>query len=99
MQGGKVIKPLLPLVFRGMRVSLRMFGRNRAKRGSGNHFVVRSFLILTPNFEDVSMNLSWTFSKSLRDVWTMRDFRIVITRFLVPGIDPLRTRKSFLTIP
>ncbi len=30
---------------------------------------------------------------------TMSDLRRVMTRFLVPGTDPLRMRKSFLTTP
>jgi hypothetical protein len=53
----------------------------------------------TPNLDEVSMNLSCTFSKSRRDVWTISDLRIVTTRFLVPGIEPLSIRKSLLTIP
>src|SRR6266550_3330471 len=61
--------------------------------------VLRYEQILTPNFDDVSMNLSWTFSRSRRDVCTINDFRIVITRFFVPGIEPFNMRKSFLTIP
>ena len=54
---------------------------------------------LTPNFDEVSMNLSCTCSRSRREVWTMSDLRRVMTRFLVPGMHPLRRRKSFLTIP
>lgn len=54
---------------------------------------------LTPNFEEVSMNLRVTFSRSRRDVWTISDLRSVITRFLVPGMEPLSITKSFFTIP
>ena len=44
---------------------------------------------LTPNLDDVSMNLRSIFSRSRRDVWVINDFRSVMTRFLVPGTEPL----------
>jgi hypothetical protein len=37
--------------------------------------------------------------RTVREVWTIRDFRRVRTRFLVPVTHPLRIRKSFLTRP
>jgi hypothetical protein len=46
----------------------------------------------TPNFDEVSMNLSVTFSRSRREVWTMSDLRMVTTRFFVPGMEPLSIR-------
>ena len=45
------------------------------------------------------MNLSWTFSKSRREVCTIKLLRMVNTRFLVPGTLPLSIKKSFFTIP
>lgn len=44
---------------------------------------------LTPNLDDVSMNLRSIFSISQRLVWATNDFRSVMTRFLVPGTEPL----------